>query len=175
MQTVRGTRMLESLPDYYHGNAFVERLVQSLANELDRVEAHAESVASGLIPTQATDDHGLLGAWERLLGLPVEPPAATVTQRQAKVGGRLQSINSSAAGDTVEAIRTAAGASSIVVYENDPAPLVDTIEVPFNPSTYNSTQVEALARRIWPAHRSIQMRYSIGFVLDASLLDQDAL
>lgn len=166
---------MESLPDYYWGNELAERVAIAFGNEIDRLEAHADARARGLIPALADDDHDALADWERVLELPVRPPAATVEQRRAKVLARFQAASTSQSRELLAALQTAAGAATLNVYENTPVNLVDTIEVPFDPGTYNAAQVEALALVMWPAHRGLEMRYSAGFLLDASRLDQDSL
>lgn len=175
LTTITARRMMDSLPDYYHGNDLAERIVQSCANAVDRLEAHAESVRRGFVPTLADDEHGLLSEWEHVMGLPVAPPDATVGARQDNVAARFTTIGDGRAKTTLAALRKAARTEAIVVKRNTPQNLVDTIETPYAPGSYSAAQIEALAENIWPAHREILMRYEAGFLLDISRLDEDAL
>lgn len=175
VSTARARRMLEALPDYYWTNELAERMVQAVANELDRVEARAEATRRGFIPSLATDERGLLGAWETIMRLPVRPAGATVSQRQAKVAARFQTLGDASARATLAALRTAARTEAIVVFRNEPDPLVDTIEVPFEAGSYDAAQILELAEVLWPAHREVRLRFSTGFLLDVSRLDEDTL
>lgn len=172
--TPTAREMLESGPDYYWGNPFLERLVLGAANAIDRLEARALAVRDALIPNPGPDPFGLRAAWETVVGLPPAPDGATDAQRHSKIAARLQTMGDGSANTTVEALRQAGG-NQINVLINTPVPLVDTLEMPYDPDTYNAAQVEALAERIWPAHRDLVMHYSQGFLLDASRLDSDSL
>jgi hypothetical protein len=117
----------------------------------------------------------MLSRWEEALKLPIRPPDATLAQRQAKVQARWQAIGDSSAKATIAALRTAARTENVNVLRNTPTLGTDTIEMPFEPGSYNAAQVQELAVLLWPAHRGLAMRYSSGFLLDLSRLDSDLL
>lgn len=173
--TPRARRMLASLPSYYDGNELVARMIVAAANELDRRAARQDALRRSLIPTLATDELDGLARWESILELPIKPAGATVAQRVDKVAAALRKLDSSSAADTNDTLRSSVPGSAVIIFENDPAPLEDTIQLPFDPGSYNAAQVQALAQRLWPAHRLLHMRYSAGFILDVSRLDVDTL
>jgi uncharacterized protein YmfQ (DUF2313 family) len=171
----RAQRMMDTLPIYYHGNELVERAIQALANEFDRAEALAMRVRLGLVPATATDDLGMLGSWEAILKLPVEPVGATVVQRRQKVYARFRALATSSALDTYETLQAAAGGTPFTIHRNTPVKGQDTIELPFEPGSYTAAQMEEIASIIWPAHRQLFFQYSTGFVLDVARLDSEVL
>lgn len=172
--TERAARMLRSLPDYYWEDPLVARMLQAVANEIDRLEQRALAVRAGLMPAASTDLLGLLSLWEQEFGLPVAP-AASEDQRRAKIVAALRKLDVASGVSTMAALRAAAGGLAIEVLENVPGPLQDTLVIPFDESSYSAGQVQELAERIWPAHRKVYMRYGEGFKLDRSRLDADTL
>lgn len=171
MLTPTAQRMLETLPHYYFGEPLVERIIQARANEVDRADALLDQLAAELIPGQATDALGLLGAWERQLDLPVRPPDATENQRRAKVNAALRKLDAGTSADVLAALQAAMGATSFTVLRDTPDPLTDTLQVPYEVGTYNAVLVLEIARKMWPAHRGLLIQYEGGFLLDASPLD----
>src|SRR5581483_3768680 len=75
-------RIFDSLPPYYQGDPTLSRITQAVANELDRLQAYLQAVASGLVPKLSDDTLSMLGIWENILKLPVEPAGVSVEQRQ---------------------------------------------------------------------------------------------
>jgi uncharacterized protein YmfQ (DUF2313 family) len=175
LTTDTARRILGTLPVYYHGNDFLERVAQALGNEIDRIDQRLSEIRDGLIPSTSGDTLGMLALWEATLGLPVAPPTATVEQRRDKILARFQAINASSSQATIAALETAAGGTEVVVHENTPTALTDTLEIPYDPGSYNSAMIEAAARIMWPAHRDIETEYSEGFILDVARIDEDLL
>lgn len=171
-ETVR--RMLATLPAYYDSESIVERIMQARANEVDRFDTLIDAISTQVQPGQATDELGLLGMWEFVLGLPIRPPDATVAQRQSKADAALRRLDAGSSEQAMEVLEAAIG-GSFVVLRDTPDPLRDTLEIPYDAGSYNAAQVEAIAQRIWPAHRELLMRYSEGFILDVARLDAETL
>lgn len=167
------TRMAETLPFYYSGEPLIERILQAWANEIDRVDTRLDAIKNGLVPSLATDELRMLALWEMQLGLPIEPQDATVSQRVGKVTAVLQALGAGSAARFIATLTTAINSSDWVLLRDDPAPFVDTLQVPFEPGSYQAVQVEMIARQLYPAHRQLNMRYLVGFLLDRSLMDVD--
>jgi uncharacterized protein YmfQ (DUF2313 family) len=176
--TATALRMMGYLPDYYDGNPIVERIIQARANEIDRVDARIDTLKTGMVPGTATDDLKLLRIWERMLGLPIAPAGATTSQRQTTIKVKLQRLSAETAGDVIDLLTEAVG-TSFMITRNSPGALQDIITVPFPPGSYQASEVERIALTVWPAHRTVFVFFSSGpssgFILDGSLLDQDAL
>lgn len=172
--TATAQRMLETLPDYYWGNPIVERVIQSWANEIDRVDAWIDRLIEGMNPGTATDDLGLLAIWEQTLDLPVTPAGATLEQRQAATAAAIRRLDATTAADVLELLIAAIG-PSFGIQRNTPAQLQDTISVPFAEGTYMAALVEGLVRQAWPSHRRAFIAFSTGFILDVSPLDDGLL
>lgn len=170
--TVRAERMMSSLPYYYRGEPLVERIVQAWANEVDRLDAIVDRLKVELQPGAATDEFGVLGMWEQTLGLPPRPADATVLQRQAKVGGALQAIGAGSSADVLAALQAASGGAGFTVLRNTPGMRQDTIEVPFESTSYNAGLFVRLARRMWPAHRQLFVSFAGGFLFDTTPFDE---
>jgi hypothetical protein len=168
------TRMQKSLPSYYEDNPIIERVLQARANEIDRMDARIDVLKHGLIPGTATDELRLLSAWEYVLELPVAPPDATVSQRQAVIRAALRRRNAISAADVMDLLTAAIGANYSIA-RNTPAQLEDTITIPYAPGSYLAAQVEAIARAAWSAHRRVFIHYAEGFILEVSRLDEDTL
>lgn len=169
--TLRARRMLGTLPYYYAGEPLLERIVQAWANEIDRLDAVVDQLKIELQPGAATDEFGLLGMWEQMLGLPPRPAAATVSQRQAKVAGALQAIGAGSSADVIAALETAAG-TGFTVLRDTPGVRQDTIEVPFESTSYQAGLFIRLARRMWPAHRQLFVSFAGGFLFDTTPFDE---
>lgn len=172
--TETATRMMRTLPSYYDGNAIVERIIQAKANEIDRIDARIDQLKNGVVPGLATDELGLLAAWERILRLPVSPVGASVGQRQAAVKAQLGRLNAVTAADVIGILLAAVG-PIFSIARNTPGPLQDTITIPYDPGSFGASQVERIARTAWPAHRQVFIAYGDGFILDVALLDLDTL
>lgn len=168
-------RMMDTLPDYYWGEPLYERIVQAWANEIDRLEARLEQIKNGLVPGLADDTLGMLALWEAQLGLPINPPDATVPQRLSKVNAALRKLDAGSAAGYIAALSAAIDTNAWTLLRDTPANLVDTLQIPYAPGSYNAAQVEEIARRMHPAHRELRMRYEEGFLLDLARLDHDLL
>jgi uncharacterized protein YmfQ (DUF2313 family) len=172
MLSPRAEAMMATLPGYYRGEPLIERIIQAKANEIDRLDALVDKLMFELQPGAATDDLGLLGIWEAHFDLPVRPAAATLGQRQAKVHGALQAIGAVSAADSMAVLAAAIGTTSFTVTRNSPGNLQDTLEVPFESTSYAAGAVARIARRLWPAHRQLLISYAGGFVFDATPFDE---
>lgn len=172
MLTARAEAMLGTLPIYYRGEPLLERIIQAQANEIDRLDDLVDKLMVELQPGAATDDLGLLGIWEAHFDLPVSPSDATLGQRQAKIRGALRAIGAVSAVDSLEILAAAVGSSSFTVTRDDPGILQDTLEVPFDFTSYNAGVVARIARRMWPAHRQLFISYAGGFLFDTTIFDE---
>lgn len=81
--TDRAKRMLEDLPPFLHNSTDIQAAILVCANEHDRLEAAIALVRRNLFPHLADAD--FIGFYERVLGLSVNPPDKTLSQRQASV------------------------------------------------------------------------------------------
>lgn len=168
----RGHRMLATMPPYYNDDPAAAAVVDSVARELDRVEAMLEKVRSGAFPQLADDDYRLLGLWEFLVGLPVEPEGLSVEQRREAVAGfRRREV--AAASDWQEALTVAMGTPDWVHEEQASAYRV-VIRMPHAETTFTSSVVEKLARAVTPAHLEITFGYEEGFLLGISAIGEHA-
>lgn len=174
MLTPTAQRILDTLPDYYWGNAIVERVVQSWANEIDRIDAWLDKLKAGMNPGTATDEMGLLTIWEQTLDLPVAAAGATLEQRQAATSAAIRRLDVTTAEDVVDLLIAAIG-PGFGIQRNTPGQLQDTISIPFAENTYGAARVEEIARAAWPSHRRVFIHYSTGFILEVSRLDADTL
>lgn len=169
-------RMAATLPSYYEGEPLLDRMLQARANEIDRLDAIVDQLAAEVIPGQATDAFGLLGLWEAHLDLPVRPADATEGQRRAKVNAALRALDSASSADALDAIMAAMGGTgTFELHRDTPSALTDTLTLSVTSTSYNAIVIKRIALRLYPAHRNLLFSFADGFVLDLSLLDQDAL
>jgi uncharacterized protein YmfQ (DUF2313 family) len=95
--------LLDELPYYERDAPEVEATISALSNEIDRIDAQVQVIYSDLFPQTAD---ARLSWWEATLGLPVEPEARTLAQRQAIVLAYLRAIRIGGAGTSWEAALT---------------------------------------------------------------------
>jgi uncharacterized protein YmfQ (DUF2313 family) len=170
--TARAEAMLSTLPAYYRGEPLLERIIQAQANEIDRLDALVDKLMVELQPGAATDDLGLLAIWEAHLDLPSRPEDATLGQRQAKVRAALRALGAVTAIESLDILAAAIGSTSFTITRDDPGILQDTLEVPFDSTSYNAGVVARIARRLWPAHRQLFISYAGGFLFDTTIFDE---
>lgn len=172
--TARAEEMLGSLSAYEQDDPAVIAVMRAGADELDAVVDVAETVRDQAWPHRADDSYGLLRIHEQMLKVPAQPDAP-LEQRQAAVKAAVQARKSGAKSLWVSRMNTMMRGQQWTFRENYPARGQVTIEVPYDPDTYNAAQVEALARRITPAHIEIIMSYEQGFLVGISRVGRDAL
>jgi uncharacterized protein YmfQ (DUF2313 family) len=160
-------RMASTLPAYYEGEPLLDRMLQARANEIDRLDAIVDQLAHDLIPVQATDALGLLGAWERHLELPAGD-ALSEAQRQDRVAAALQSLDAASGTSVMASISTLLDGAPFTIYRDQPAPLWDTLEFSYDPAGVSVDELEAFAERLWPAHRKLVMRFQQGWIVGVS-------
>lgn len=174
MLSPTATRMLDTLPVYYRDNPIVLRILQARANEIDRIDAMIDAVKQGMIPAASDDTLGLLALWEFILGLPIRPPSATVEQRQATITAGVKRLTAATAADVLGLLASQLGVA-FSINRDDPVALEDTITLHMVEGIYTSEILLRTLRKVWPAHRLLNVRYDAGFALDVSHLDEDAL
>ncbi len=166
--------LLEDLPPYLAGDAAAQSFTDAIARELQRIEDVALALAHEHFPQYSTDVYGLLGLWEAFLGLPVKPPGIDISQRRDKVLGHLRKRKTAAGSDWSAALAQSMG-NTPYTYEEGPNPSTVLIRYPYDPTSYNTAQVAALARQITPAHLSIEATYNEGFIIGVSLIGSERL
>jgi hypothetical protein len=164
--------MLDSMPHYYAEDPMSVAVVASAAAELDRVEDMLEGIRAGAFPQTADDSYRMLGLWENLVGLPVEPTATPVQMRRDKLMGyRRRAVKRTR--DWVEAVTTVLGTTNWT-WERTPGKRV-LITVPFGSASYTAGTAIKLIRRITPTHIEVAVTYGAGFILGESLLGEATL
>jgi len=73
----KGTEMLLDLPEYEQADPTIQAVVNTCANELQRLEDYLRTLVESLQVAHATGD--LLSYWEQFLDLPVDPQNAGVS------------------------------------------------------------------------------------------------
>lgn len=176
--TERGEEYRSWLPERLRDSPDHLAVIHAQSRELDRLEAAIEQVRVQFFPQTADI---LLGLWERVLGLTVEPSGVTIAERRGYVIARLRALAS-----TPEGRDWVANVSSMVgpgwEYEEHvpgdvTSPPENTIRVtlPYPPTSSLYQQTERLIRDITPAHLDLIVTFSGGFVLDQSQLDQEQM
>jgi uncharacterized protein YmfQ (DUF2313 family) len=159
--------MMENLPPYYEYDPTTRGFLDVVGKELQRIEDTAEGIAHQMAPLNADDTYGVLGLWEALLGLPPNPPDATVEERRNQVAANIRKRNSGSATDWVELVRTALGTSDFT-WDEGPGRYHVTITYPYFDTGYTPTQVRNLVRDITPAHLKISPIFGEGFIVGVS-------
>jgi uncharacterized protein YmfQ (DUF2313 family) len=170
----RAQDMLGTLSAYEQEDASVVAVMRAGADELDLVVATAETARDQAWPHRADDTYGLLGIHEHMLHV-LPSPGATLVQRQAAVKAAVQSRKLGSRANWIARMDTLMRGQQWTYEENTPGPGQLTISIPYAAGSASSAQVEAMARRITPAHLAIVMRYDQGFPVGIGRVGQDAL
>lgn len=170
----RTVEILRDLPPYLGDEPTVQRTIDPVIRELQRIEAAANGFRTKLAPTLADDEYRTLELWEMMLGQPVKPAGATLIERRTKVLAYVRSRRAGTGASWIELLTLALGATPWSYFEG-PDDYTVTIEVPYEEDSFTATQVLNLAREITPAHIDIIPTYGDGFLLGVGLLGIEPL
>lgn len=170
--SAKAVAMLNELPPWCHGDPDIRAGIYCYAKESERVITTLDDLLAQFFPTRA----GVLGLpwWERLVRLTGDPTTQTIEQRRAAVVAYLQKMNSSPSGEDWESNVTRLIGPGWT-YTEGPESYTLHVTLPIAPTSSDYLMVERLMREMTPAHLDLILGYSGGFVLDASLLDQEPL
>jgi hypothetical protein len=167
-------RMLDRMPDYYSGDRFIEGFEDALGREIQRIwDRSAKIQADFLLQADADDTYGILSMWELLLDVPVGPPVSEA-ERLNNITALLRARQQSSGASWQDAVNYALQGSPWT-YEEGPGAYQVTLFVSFSSSSFNSTQIEMLLRKITPAHLDVAVQYNQGFVVGEGIVGEDRL
>lgn len=159
--------LLDDVPPFEQTSRNIQAVLQVVANELARIDAARQALIQNFFPGSADV---LLGLFESLLGLPVNPPAS-LASRQQLVLVYMQRLKSEGRGlDWVALITQAVGTANWNYQEHIPGnattPAANTVAV-------NIPQASAgfawpFIRDITPAHLVVTEGYTGGFIVGVS-------
>jgi len=161
-------RIFDSLPPYYQGEPTLSRITQAVANELDRLQAYLQAVASGLVPKLSDDTLSMLGIWENILKLPVEPAGVSVEQRQQALQAAFTARQCRTTAEWVNAMNIALGGATWRHQVGVPAPGWITITMATTPSSYVLGILQTLMDRLVPANYQVVFATQAGFIVGVS-------
>jgi hypothetical protein len=178
----KAQELLLDMPPYLSDNPLVQSVINSQANEFQRIDDAAAAIRNAMFPSQASDVSILNGAyvvpilsmWETILGLPVAPVGITTADRVAKVVAHIRKRNASSGADWVATLTAALGSFSWS-HQEGPGAYQVTISIPYISGSYSGAQVLALAKQITPAHLNLTVRYSQGFLVGISQVGIDGI
>jgi uncharacterized protein YmfQ (DUF2313 family) len=160
----KGQDLLDTLPSYYEEDSATRTVIDVMGRELQRVEDAGSAIQKGAFPQYADDTYGLLGVWEQMMGLPVEPTGTSVAVRRTKVLALLQGRRQGYGYSWVARMTRALGTAQWS-YTEVPASYTVNILLPFGSGTYSNAQVAAIARQITPANLIITVNDAPHFVV----------
>lgn len=173
--TAPARKVMDDLPPYFWDDPFTQAVLNAGANELARVDQAAHTIAQKAIPSRSDNDYRLLGIWEWIVGLPVEPVGRTIAERRTRVLAHLRGRGDGRGSTWQTRMNEVIGSSTSWTYvENSPGPGQIEITIPYSVGGVRTAWIESITRAITPANLEIVMRYDRGFVLDVSTLG-DAL
>lgn len=159
----RAESMLAKMPPYLADDDLVQRLCEAKAREFDRLEAFLNTVREKVLPQNADDEYGLLGIWERTTGVPVEPVNVSLAQRRARVMAGLRRRTIGIGEGWAELITLLLSTEGWEHDENNPKAYEMSIHIPFPSTSYQAGGLEALLKKITPAHIRLNISYSDTF------------
>lgn len=168
----RARELLADEPPYLQDPTESQAVLGALGRELQLVDDAAGRLRSKFLPHRADDEFRTLGMWELLLGLPVEPPDATVAQRRSAVLSRLLSRNSPAGIDWITKLRTLLGTNDWTAVENNDYSV--TLDIPSVAGGYVAQVVARVAGEITPAHLLVRLQFGEGWLVGSSFDDPNA-
>lgn len=163
----KAVEMLEDMPHYYADDPAATAVIDPVARELERLEAYLTDLRSEGFPQNADDSPRLLGLWELMLGLPVEPAGMTPTTRRAKVMAALRRRYAGAGAGWAAVVSEAIGTSAWTHEENVPEDYVLSVNVPVDSTGFTAGQIEQLLESVTPAHLDITLTFG-GFQVGVS-------
>lgn len=176
--TDRGRMWRDRLPTKLQRSPDHVAVIHSVTKEIERAEEAIEQVRRQLFPHSADL---LLGVYEWMLGITVEPEGVSVEDRQQLVLAQLRKLRSSPEGrDWVANVTALVGPGwsyeeHIAGDPGSPPENTILIHLPFPPASTYYAAAERLIRVITPAHLDLTVTFVDGFKLDESQLDQEAV
>lgn len=161
--TPRAQAMLAKLPPYLADDDLVQRLCEAKAREFDRLETFLNTIREKILPQNADDEYGLLGIWERVTGVPVEPENISLSLRRARVMAGLRRRTIGIGEGWAELISLLLNTEGWEHDENNPSAYKMAIQIPFPSTSFQAGAVEALLKKITPAHLQLTISYSDTF------------
>jgi hypothetical protein len=174
--------LLALMPPYMTSDPFTQAIVNAYANELQRIEDSGLALVMAGFPVVG-DDTVLLGGaglaamlslYETLLLLPVAPAGVSLADRRTRVIAQLQKRHAGEETEWVATMQAALGTTAWS-YQEGPADYTVTITLPYASGSFSAGQVLDLARQITPAHLSLSVSYSQGWLAGISLADVDSI
>lgn len=159
----KGEEMLADLPPYEADSEWVQDLIDAVGREVERLDAFIEAIRGGSRPQNATNAYHLLGLWEQMMGLPVEPEGVNESTRRNRVKAAAQKRRAGRGAGWVTALSLAIGTYAWEHTENEPGDYQLTVEVPFESDSLNAGLLETFLREITPATLQITVIYSDSF------------
>lgn len=162
--------LLDDVPPFEQTSRQIQVVLQVVANELGRIDAARQALIQNFFPGSADV---LLGLFESLLGLPVEPPASSLANRQQLVLAYMQRLKSEGRGlDWTALISQVVGTANWNYQEHIPG---NALTPPANTVAVNIPQASAgfawpFIRDITPAHLVVTEGYTGGFIVGSSLV-----
>lgn len=159
----RGNAMLDKLPPYLSDDDMIQRLVDAWGRELQRIEDFLDVLREKLRPQNADDEYGILGLWERVAEIPIEPVGVSLSARRNRLMAALRRRSVGIGEGWSDLITLLLGTEGWEHDENNPTPYKMQLEIPFPSTSYQAGALEALLRRITPAHIQMFISYSDTF------------
>lgn len=154
--------LLDDVPPFERQSAEIQTVLRVVGNELQRLETARQSLIDNFFPGTAD---ALLGLFEALLGLPVNPPAS-LPLRQSLVLATMRRLKGQGRGlDWEASITQLVGGAAWSYQEHDPAnpssPAANTVAVRIPQAAAGIGW--PFIRDLTPAHLAINEGYSDGF------------
>lgn len=166
--------ILGDMPPWYSEDQIARAIITAMANEAQRIEDFASAVRLQMFPQNADDSYGVLGLWEGLFGLPVEPAGATLAARRALVLAHIQKRNAGSGKEWEDAVTQALNTNSWT-YQEGPGNYEVTVRIPYGAITYSTGQAQIFIEEITPAHLQVGFGYNTGWLVGISLVSVDVL
>jgi hypothetical protein len=168
--SLKADELLADLPPYEADSVWVQDVMDAVGREVERLDEFTEFIREGLRPQNATDQYRLLGMWETLMGLPVEPSGVSLIARQNRVTAAARRRKAGEGEGWVIAISLAIDTYAWTHSENDPGDYQLTVEMPFPSDAFNAGVLEAMLRAVTPAALQITVVYTDSFRVGISLV-----
>lgn len=165
---------LSHLPSYYENDPFTQAVINAVARELERFEAARASIERGFFPVFASNAYRMLGIWELIYGLPIEPNASDA-QRTAALLAKIQGRRSASGSDWVANVTAALGTSNWTHQEDFPSAGFLTVTIPFSTTSYSAGLARTFIQETAPAHLELIVNYDAGFIVGVSEVGEEAL
>lgn len=172
VMTEKGQELLEMYPYFMQADPVIQAICNAEGEEFVLLHEKIDELSRNLIVGTASEH---LYLYESLLKLPVAPVGLSEAARLGIVLAFMSRATISGSGIDWERVATQILGVTWTYSVGGTNNSVLTVQIPYAPGSIQTQLLEILLETITPASMVINVTFTDGFILDASLLDDDLI